>query len=52
MSVGSEISLFVELDPELARWRRRAMFLTSVILHALLVLLIIFAPDLFVAASS
>ncbi|MGD1155257.1 MAG: TonB family protein [Terriglobia bacterium] len=47
MSVDPGINLFVELDPELARWRRRAMFLTSVILHALLLLLILFAPDLF-----
>ncbi len=47
MSVGPEINLFVDLDPELARWRRRAMFLTSVILHAFLVLIILFAPELF-----
>jgi len=47
MSVGPQINLFVDLDPELARWRRRAMFLTSVVLHGLLVLFIFFAPELF-----
>jgi TonB family protein len=46
-SVEIPIHLLVELDPELARWRRRAVFLTSVILHALLVLIILFAPELF-----
>ena len=33
-------------DQELARWRRRALFLTSVFLHIFLILFIIFAPDL------
>jgi TonB family protein len=31
---------------ELARWRRRALFLTSVFLHIFLILFIIYAPDL------
>lgn len=41
------IHLLVEVDPELARWRRRAMFATSIILHALLALFVVFAPDIF-----
>jgi hypothetical protein len=41
------IHLLVEIDPELARWRRRALFLASLFLHIFLVLLIVFAPDLF-----
>ena len=40
------INLLVELDPELARWRRRALFLTSVFLHIFLILFIIYAPDI------
>jgi len=40
------IHLLVEIDPELARWRRRALFLTSVFLHIFLVIFIIYAPDL------
>jgi TonB family protein len=47
MSVEPQINLLLELDPELARWRRRALFLTSLFLHLLLILVIIFAPDLF-----
>jgi TonB family protein len=46
-SVEIPIHLLLELDPELARWRRRALFLTSVFLHIFLILLIVFAPDLF-----
>jgi TonB family protein len=46
-TVEIPIHLLVEIDPELARWRRRAMFLTSVILHGFLVLIILFAPELF-----
>ena len=43
-----EIHLLLDLgaDLELARWRRRALFLTSAFLHIFLILLIIFAPDL------
>lgn len=46
-SVEVPIHLLLELDPELARWRRRALFLTSVMLHIFLVLFIVFAPDIF-----
>ena len=48
MSVEPQINLLLDLGPEmeLARWRRRALFLTSVFLHIFLILFIIFAPDL------
>ena len=49
MGVEPEIDLFHEFDPELelARWRRRALFLTSIFLHIFLLIFIIFAPDIF-----
>jgi TonB family protein len=42
------IHLMVDLGPdvELARWRRRALFLTSIFLHIFLILFVIYAPDL------
>jgi TonB family protein len=42
------INLLLDASPEteLARWRRRALFLTSVFLHIFLILFIITAPDL------
>jgi TonB family protein len=42
------IHLFVDAGPEqeLARWRRRALFLTSVFIHIFLLLLVAFAPDI------
>jgi len=46
MSVEPQINLLIELDPELARWRRRALFMTSAFLHIFLILLIIYAPDI------
>ena len=46
VSVEPEIHLILELETEVARWRRRTMFLVSVILHALLVLIILFSPEL------
>jgi TonB family protein len=45
-SVEIPIHLIVEIDPELARWRRRALFMTSVFIHMFLILFIIYAPDL------
>jgi len=38
--------LDLEPDMELARWRRRSLFLTSVFLHIFLILFIIYAPSL------
>jgi TonB family protein len=34
------------VDPEVVKWRRRTMYLSSLILHGLLVLLLVFSPDL------
>jgi TonB family protein len=36
----------IDLDPEAVKWRRRTMYLCSLILHGLLVLLLVFSPDL------
>jgi len=36
----------VELDPEVIKWRRRTMYLSSLILHGVLILMLIFSPDL------
>jgi len=47
MSTEPEIHLLLELENEVARWRRRTMFLVSVILHVVLVLILLFSPDLF-----
>jgi len=41
-----QVHLLLEVDPELALWRRRALFLTSIFLHVLLILFIAFAPVL------
>ena len=46
MSTAPAIHLLVELEPEVARWRRRTMFLVSIVLHAGLALLLLFAPEL------
>jgi TonB family protein len=48
MNEDLQINLLLDLGPdmELARWRRRALFLTSAFLHIFLILLLIFAPDL------
>lgn len=44
--VEPHIHLLLELDAEVARWRRRTMFLTSVFLHIILAMLVIFSPDI------
>jgi len=46
MRGDDEIRLLLELDPEVVRWRRRTMFLVSVIFHAVLILVILFSPEL------
>jgi len=48
MSEDLQIHLMVDMGPEmeLARWRRRALFMTSVFLHIFLILLLVFAPDI------
>ncbi len=47
MSSGEQIHFLLELDPEAVRWRRRSMFLCSVLLHALLIVLLLVQPQLF-----
>jgi TonB family protein len=37
----------LELEAEAARWRRRTMFLLSVVLHGIFILILLFSPDLF-----
>src|SRR5208337_4332653 len=38
--------VLLDLDPEAVKWRRRTMYLSSVILHGILVLILVFSPDL------
>jgi TonB family protein len=42
-----QIHLLLELESEVVRWRRRTMFLLSVILHGVLVLILLFSPSLY-----
>lgn len=42
-----ELNLLVELEAEAARWRRRSMFLVSLLLHGLLVLFLLVEPEIF-----
>lgn len=37
----------LELEAEAARWRRRTMFLLSVVLHGVFILILLFSPSLF-----
>jgi len=46
MSVEPELRLLFELEQEAARWRRRSMFLLSVILHAFFIILLLVSPQL------
>ena len=41
-----DYQLLVELDPEAIKWRRRTMYLLSLMLHGILVLILVFSPDL------
>jgi len=38
--------LVMVVDPEAVKWRRRTMYLSSLILHGFLLLLLLFSPDL------
>jgi TonB family protein len=42
----AEYHLVMIGDPEAIKWRRRTMYLSSVILHGVLVLILLFSPDL------
>jgi TonB family protein len=47
MSTEPELHLILELEQEAALWRRRAMFLLSVVLHGVAVALLLVSPQLF-----
>ncbi|MBZ5516013.1 MAG: TonB C-terminal domain-containing protein [Acidobacteriia bacterium] len=47
MGAEPQLRLLVELEGEAARWRRRTMFLLSVVLHGLMILLLMVSPGLF-----
>jgi TonB family protein len=42
----AEYHLVMIADPEAIRWRRRTMYLSSLILHGILVLILVFSPEL------
>jgi TonB family protein len=42
-----QLHLLLELEAEAARWRRRTMFLLSILLHAVMIILALVAPRLF-----
>jgi TonB family protein len=42
----AEYHLVMVVDPEAIKWRRRTMYLSSLILHGFLLLILIFSPDL------
>ncbi len=46
MGSERELKFVLDLDPEVARWRRRALFLLSVVFHGVLILVILVSPDL------
>jgi len=45
MSIQPEFRLLVDLETEVARWRRRTYFLVAVFLESLFILLMMFAPN-------
>jgi TonB family protein len=47
MAVEPEIRLLLELEGEVARWRRRTMFLLSVVLHGVAIIILLVSPNLF-----
>jgi TonB family protein len=47
MTREPELHLLLELEQEAARWRRRTMFLLSVVLHGVLIILLLVSPSLF-----
>lgn len=47
MDAEPQIHLLLELETEVVRWRRRTMFLLSVILHGVAVILLLVSPNLF-----
>jgi TonB family protein len=47
MSEEPQLHLILELEAEAARWRRRTMFLLSVVFHVILIALLLVEPQLF-----
>jgi TonB family protein len=47
MSIQPEFRLLVDLETEVARWRRRTYFLLAIFLQLALVLIVMFTPHLF-----
>ena len=45
--VEPHLYLLMEMEAEAARWRRRSMFLLSILLHGLLALILVLSPELF-----
>lgn len=41
-----EVHLLLELENEVIRWRRRTMFLLSIVFHAVLIVILLVSPDL------
>ena len=41
-----EVHLLLELENEVIRWRRRTMFLLSIVFHAVLIVVLLVSPDL------
>ena len=44
--IPEDWQLLLELDPEAIKWRRRTMYLLSLIFHGILVLILVFSPEL------
>src|SRR5579863_2077875 len=42
-----QLHLLLELEAEAARWRRRTMFLLSILLHAVMIIIALLSPRLF-----
>lgn len=47
MASEHEITLLLDLETEVVRWRRRTMFLLSVVLHGVMIILLLVSPNLF-----
>jgi TonB family protein len=47
MSAEPELHILLEIDNEAIRWRRRAVFLASVLFHGLLILFLLVEPQIF-----
>lgn len=47
MSPELQLRLLQDLEPEVARWRRRTMLLASVVLHAIFIGLLLVSPQIF-----